>query len=313
MEKTPVQNLLYGVAGLALLVLVFQFSQFFKSDQNNNRTATYSSSGQKVVIKNSDGETVIDPEQLLKELLPEKKILPVTWQGIPFELAEKDIIDIEKLKAYSVKYDQTVTEDDLKIFQKDYNGNIEITPTNSVFVYNVLWAIGFAAKSPVLDYELKKYGWEQVTNLAGYYFSFANLGNGSTLPKSGYNYFDFVTLAPEQKELIMSVAGQSAVPSCGNTLLLPDCSCSFAIDALILLMASQNFSEGQIYQAMKDMYPYRYPGLYVRHALWFQLAKGQQWSDVDARELVSFQVSSAQGVGQVSQALANILNQAEIR
>lgn len=313
MEKTSDQNLMYGVVGLALLVLIFQFSQFFGLNQRTSGNAPHSLSGQEMVIKTRDGETVINMEQLLKELLPEKKVLPVTWQGIPFKLVERGIIDIEKLKAYSVRYDQTVTEDDLKIFQKDYNGNIAITPNNSVFVYNVLWAIGFAAKSPVLDYEMEKYGWDTITNLAGYYFSFANLGNGSTLPQSGYNSFEFVSLIPEQKELIMKTAGQSAVPSCGNSLLLPDCSCSYAIDALILLMANQNFSEEQIYQAMKDVYPYRYPGLYVRHALWFQLAKKQQWSDVDAKELVGFQLSSAQGVAQVGRALANILNQAEIK
>lgn len=316
MGKTSDQNsLLYGVVGLALLALAFQFSQSLAVSQELSRSPNNALSSQEVVIKTGDGETVINMEQLLKELLPEKKVLPVTWQGIPFKLIETGIIDIEKLKDYSVRYDQTVSESDLKIFQKDYNGNIEITPNNSVFVYNVLWAIGFAAQSPVLDYELEQYGWETITNLAGYYFSFANLGNKSNLPQSGYNYFDFVSLNQEQKELVMKIAGQSAVPSCGNSLLLPDCSCSYAMDALILLAASQNFSEDQIYQAMKNMYPYRYPGLYVRHALWFQLAQKQQWSDVDAKELVSVQFSSAQGVAQVSRALANILNlnQTEIK
>lgn len=309
MKKTSAQNLVYGVFGLALLLIVFQLSQALELKQSANGNSPNSLSDQKLVIKTDAGEAVIDMEQILKELLPERKVLSVTWQGIPFKLVERGIIDIEKLKAYSSRYEQTVTEDDLKIFQKDYNGNIEITAKNSVLVYNVLWAIGFAAKSPVLDYEMEKYGWETIQNLAGYYFSFANLGNGSTLPQSGYNYFDFAILTSEQKDLVMKVAGQSAVPSCGVSLLLPDCSCAYAIDALILLMAGQNFSEGQIYQAMKDMYPYRYPGIYVRHALLFQLVKKQHWSDVDPRELVSFELSSAQGVGQVSRALSEILNQ----
>jgi len=252
---------------------------------------------------------VINQEQILKELLPDKKVLPVTWQGIPFKLVENKIIDLEKLKAYSQRYGQTVTERDLKIFERNYNGSIEITQNNSVFVYNVLWAIGFASKSPVLDYELEKYGWKTVKNLAGYYFSFANLGNGSTLPQSGYNYFDFLPLSAEQEALAMKIAGKSAVPSCGNALLLPDCSCSYAVDALILMMASQNFNDGQIYQAMKDVYPYRYPGLYVRHALFFKLAKNQEWPDVNAEDLVSFELSSAQGVARVSRDLADILNQ----
>jgi len=310
MEKITSKNLLSGVVGIALLVLVFQLSQFSGLVQSPNRD---SKSSQEMVLKTKDGEVVINQEQILKELLPDKKILPVTWQGFPFKLVEKKIIDLEKLKAYSQRYGQTVTEDDLKIFQRDYNGNIEITQNNSVFVYNVLWAIGFASKSPILDYELEKYGWDTVKNLAGYYFSFANLGNGSTLPQSGYNYFDFIPLGVEQESLAMKIAGKSAVPSCGNPLWLPDCSCSFAIDALILMSASQGFNEKQIYQAMKDVYPYRFPGIYVRHALFFKLAQGQDWPEVDAEKLVSVELSSAQGVAKASRALANMLNQSGIR
>jgi len=305
MEKIISKNLLSGVMGIALLVLVFQLSQFSGLAQSSSHDLK---SSQEIVIKTKDGKVAINQGQVLKELLPDKKILSVTWQELPFKLVEKKIIDLEKLKAYSQRYGQTVTENDLKIFERNYNGNIEITQNNSVFVYNVLWAIGFAAKSPILDYELEKYGWDTVKNLAGYYFSFANLGNGSTFRQSGYNYFDFLPLSAEQKTLVMKIAGKSAVPSCGNVLLLPDCSCSYAVDALILMSASQGFNEGQIYQAMKDVYPYRYPGLYVRHALLFKLGKNQEWSDVNAEELVSFELSSAQGVAQVSRDLATILS-----
>jgi len=312
MKKDLSKNLLYAILGVAFLTLTFQLYQFKELAQSLISGSNQSSSKQEVVIKTKNGETKINQEQILRELLPDKKVLPVTWQGIPFKLLEEKIVDLEKLKAYSQRYGQTVSEDDVKIFQKDYNGNIEITPQNSVFIYNVLWAIGFAQKSPILDYELEKYGWDTVKNLAGYYFSFANLGNGSTLPQSGYNYFDFIPLSPDQEALVMKTVSKSAVPSCGNPLWLPDCSCSFAVDALIFMSASQGFNDKQIYQAMKDVYPYRYPGLYVRHALWFKLAQNQEWSEVDAEKLVSFELSSAQGVAQVSKALADIINNAEI-
>lgn len=308
MKKDLSKNLLYAILGVAFLTLTFQLYQFKELAQSLISGSNQSSSKQEVVIKTKNGETRINQEQILRELLPEKKVLPVTWQGIPFKLLEEKIVDLEKLKAYSQRYDQTVTEDDLKIFDRDYNGNIEVTQSNSVLVYNVLWAIGFAQKSPILDYELEKYGWDTVKNLAGYYFSFANLGNGSTLPQSGYNYFDFISLNEEQKALAMKIAGKSAVPSCGNPLLLPDCSCSFAVDALILMLASQGVNDRQIYKAMKDVYPYRFPGLYVKHAVLFKLTKNQNWSEVDAEKLVSLEFSSAQGAAQVNQALADIIN-----
>jgi len=308
MKKDLSKNLLYAILGVAFLTLTFQLYQFKELAQSLISGSNQSSSKQEVVIKTKNGETRINQEQILRELLPEKKVLPVTWQGIPFKLLEEKIVDLEKLKAYSQRYGQSVTEDDLKIFDRDYNGNIEVTQSNSVLVYNVLWAIGFAQKSPILDYELEKYGWDTVKNLAGYYFSFANLGNGSTLPQSGYNYFDFISLNEEQKALAMKIAGKSAVPSCGNPLLLPDCSCSFAVDALILMLASQGVNDRQIYKAMKDVYPYRFPGLYVKHAVLFKLTKNQNWSEVDAEKLVSLEFSSAQGAAQVNQALADIIN-----
>lgn len=300
MERTP---LIYLITALAALVLIFEFSQFISP-----ATITKDAKTKEVAIKTSKGEIKINPEVITQELLPERKILPVTWEGIPYKLAERKIIDIEKLKAYSVQFGQKITEDDLKIFEKDYNGNIEITPNNSILIYNVLWAIGFVNKSPILDYELEKYGWDTVKNLAGYYFSFANLGNGSTLPQSGYNYLELISLSAEQKNAVMKIAGKSAVPSCGNALYLPDCSCSFAIGALIQLMASQGFTEKQIYQAMKDVYPYRFPGVYVRHAILFKITENKNWQDIDAEQLVSIEFSSAQGVARVSNLLANILN-----
>lgn len=299
----------YPIMGFAILILIFEILQIAKFEQTLSLIPFYKADvpAEQLKIKTESGEVVINLEQLTKELLPDKKVLPVTWQGIPYQLLERKIIDIEKLKVYSQNYGQTVTSEDLKIFEKDHNGSIVITPKNSVLVYNILWAIGFASKSPILDYELEKYGLDTVKNLAGYYFSFANLGNSSTLPQSGYNSFDFIQLSGDQKDLAMEIVGKSAVPSCGNPLHLPDCSCAFAIDALVLMMASQGFSKQQIYQAMKDVYPYRFPGIYVQQAIFFKAATNQDWKDVNPEKLVSVQFSSAQGVAQMRKGLVNIL------
>lgn len=302
-------KLFYPIIGFAILILIFEIFQLTKFEKALNLIPFNKTvaPAEELKIKTKGGKVAINLEQLTKELLPEKKILPATWQGIPYQLVERKIVDLKKLKEYSHRFGQTVTEEDFKIFDKDYNGNIVITANNSVLIYNVLWAIGFASKSPILDYELEKYGLDTVKNLAGYYFSFANLGNGSTLLQAGYNYFDFIQLSGNQKDLVMEITGKSAVPSCGNPLHLPDCSCSFAIDALVLMMASQGSSKQQIYQVMKDVYPYRFPGIYVQQAIFFKLAKNQDWKDVNPEELVSVQFSSGQGVAQMRKGLVNIL------
>ena len=264
-----------------------------------------------IVLNLADGSRNLDLEQIVSKVLPEKTVLRPRWQGIPYRLVEANIVNLEQLKAYSAKFGQTVTADDLKIFQKDYNGPIEYSRQGSLLIDNLLWAIGFTNKSPVLEYEIEKYG-NTVKNLAGYYFSFANLGANSTLPNAGYNYLELTPLTEEQKKVVLTVAGNSAVPSCGNSLLLPDCSCSFAMVGLINMMTQQGFNEQEIYRAMKAVYPYRFPGIYVQYATLYQLAKQQEWEKVDPQELVSFERSSSRGVHKMRRELQAILGDREI-
>ena len=291
------RNLYLLLAG-ALAVMLVQF------------LASFPATGFAPFSSGTDNGTVnIDEARLLQAVIPEEGIrLKTNWQGVPAKMVEMRLLDIEKLKEYSARYGQSVTEEDLKIFQPDYNEPIYMNRQNSILIYNVLWALAYANKNEVLDYELGRYGWETVTKgLAGSYFSFADLGATSKQPQSGFNYFGFVKTSPEQQAIVNKIASEGAVPSCGNTFNLPDCSCSFAALALTELAASQGFSEGEIYKDLKAILPYRFPAIYIRHAIYFKLAEGLDWKDVDAKRVMNKEFSSAQGVARTHRALAQII------
>lgn len=259
----------------------------------------------------ANGQAVsIDETKLLQQVVPENGVtLKTKWQGTPARLVELGLIDVEKLMQYSERYGQTVTPEDLKIFKPNYNEPIEMNKQNSVLVYNILWALGYANKNPVLDYELERYGSDTVVRgLAGSYFSFADLGGNSKRPQGGYNSFELVTTTQEQQEIVNKISSEGAVPSCGNTFNLPDCSCSFAVLALTELGASQGLTEEEIYEDLKGILPYRFPRIYVLHAIYFKLTKNLDWDSVDAKTLVNKEFSSAQGVTRTHRELAQILS-----
>jgi len=287
---------LYLLLGLVLAVLFWQVY------------ATAAASGF-IEPLDTTKEVNIDEAKLLQTVIPEEGvILKTRWQGAPAKMVETGLIDIEKLKEYSERYGQKVTEEDMKIFEPGYNEPIYMNRQNSIIVYNVLWALGYANKNEVLDYELEQYGWETVTKgLAGSYFSFADLGATSKQHQSGFNYFEFVKISPEQQAIVNKIASKGAVPSCGNTFNLPDCSCSFAALALTELAASQGLSEEAVYKDLKAILPYRFPRIYILHSVYFKLAEGLDWKDVDAERVMSKDFSSAQGVARTHRALAQIL------
>ena len=125
------------------------------------------------------------------------------------------------------------------------NGYLKITPENSGFVLNLLWALGLGNKNEILDngpMTDKKYGG------AG---RFASTG-GWTLadgdPMSHYSKHRFMVLTPEQQALAEKVSKGIYRPCCGNSVYFPDCNHGMAMLGLLELMASQGALEEEMYK-----------------------------------------------------------------
>ena len=202
-----------------------------KSDQN------------KTVAQN--GKTAKVPEEnYSQKVIPEDGVvLPAKWGDLGAKMASVGVIDKAKLEElYAGR--GGLSDEGRNLLEGLDNGYLKITPENSGFVLNLLWALGLGNKNEILDngpMTDKKYGG------AG---RFASTG-GWTLadgdPMSHYSKHRFMVLTPEQQALAEKVSKGIYRPCCGNSVYFPDCNHGMAMLGLLELMASQGALEEEMY------------------------------------------------------------------
>lgn len=92
---------------------------------------------------------------------PEGYEINATFGDIGPKLLAIGAIDLEKMKNIYQRAGQPLTEKQIKILTQGSNEKIKITPENSYFLLNFLWAAGLANKNSILDEgPMMKYGKE---------------------------------------------------------------------------------------------------------------------------------------------------------
>lgn len=171
--------------------------------------------------------------------------------------------------------------------------------TASVYV-NMLWALGLANRMAMND----------TSPLNGPSRSrFASTG-GWTLGRepggSYFNRFPIVALTARQEALVTRVAQHSFRPCCDNSTFFQDCNHGSALLGLLALGASQGLNEDELFREALAFNSFWFPHQYAHIALYFQVAKGVAWRDIDPRMVMDTKYSSASGwqknVGQELQA-----------
>lgn len=213
------------------------------------------------------------------------------------------VIDTEKFKSTYERSNQPLTAEQEEILINGSDGKIIITRENSYFLLNFFWAVGLANESKVLDEgEMMKYGGIQGAG------NFASTG-GWTLGKSdAMNYYSKSVLIPltsEQEELVDRVASNIFRPCCNNSTAFPDCNHGMALLGVLQLLAANDATESQMYEAGKYFSAYWFPGNYYDLALYFYNKDGKSFKDVDAKTLLSKDYSSASGWQSAKQWLAD--------
>jgi hypothetical protein len=101
-------------------------------------------------------------------------------------------------------------------------------------------------------------------------------------------------------------------PCCDNPTSFPDCNHGMAMLGLLELMASQNSSLDQMFEAAKYVNAFWFPQQTLELAIFFQATQNVKFSAVDARQLLSNRYSSGSGFQFVHQWLSdnNLLKQA---
>ncbi len=225
------------------------------------------------------------------QVLPPSGVeLPVRWGDLGRQLVDKGVIDKARFEAvYSNR--GGLTSEQKNILDGAGNGRIVINKKNAGFWLNMLWALGLANKSGVLDkgeMQDPQYGGAGV---------FASTGGWSLAqgdPMSHYSKHDLVRLTPEQAALVDKVSRGVYRPCCNNSTHFPDCNHGMAMLGLLELAASQGAGEAQLYRIALAVNSYWFPDTYLTLAQYFK-EKGADWANVDPAQALGAEYSSASG------------------
>ncbi len=250
------------------------------------------------VVQTNKGKVEID---LAKIIPPQGVELPIVWGDLGRQLVEKGVIDYEKISALYQRRGGLSAEEE-KLLLSDNTGKLTITPQNASFILNLAWALGLANKNPILTEGPmvdKRYGGADKFASTGGWI----LADGNVMDH--YSKYELVKLTEEQQALVERVAKNIYRPCCGNSTYFSDCNHGMAMLGLLQLMAAQGVSENEMYKYALSINSYWFPSTYATIAKFFK-QQGIEWKDVNPRQVLSVDYSSAMGYSQVVKKVAPV-------
>jgi hypothetical protein len=233
---------------------------------------------------------------------PEGYALPVTYGNLGPQLLNAGAIDYDRFAKVYVDAGQPLTDDQLAILKQGSRDSIVINRDNAYFLLNFFWAVGLTNQNAILTQgPMMKNGQDQIGN-------FASTGGwtiGARLPVELYASTALITLTSEQQARLENVAQNVFRPCCNNPTHFPDCNHGMAMLGLLEALAAQNATESEMFTAAKYANAFWYPQQSLEQAVMFKAAQNLNVDQVDAREWVSLNFSSAAGFKNVHQWLAD--------
>ena len=251
-------------------------------------------------VKTNKTEKITEDNYEQKVIPEDGVVLPAKWGDLGAKMASVGVIDKVKLEElYAGR--GGLNGEEKKLLEGLDNGYLKITPENSGFVLNLLWALGLGNKNEILEngpMTDKKYGG------AG---GFASTG-GWTLADGGamnhYSKHRFIVLTLEQQALVEKVSKGIYRPCCGNSVYFPDCNHGMAMLGLLELMASQSVSEEEMYKAALAVNSYWFPDTYLTIAKHLK-SQGKDWSKTNPKEILGYNYSSGPGYQKLLEKIKN--------
>ncbi|MBI4158549.1 MAG: hypothetical protein HY505_02960 [Candidatus Yanofskybacteria bacterium] len=233
--------------------------------------------------------------ELKEEIIPlEGAHLSVVWGDLGKQLIDSGVIDGGKFE--SIYAGRGGLDDEMrKILYETNNEELIMTRDNSGFLLNIFWALGLGNKNEILEkgpMSDPKYGGSgRFASTGGW-----TLAEGDTM--NHYSAHEFIKLTLEQQKLAEEVSKNIYRPCCNNPTHFPDCNHGMAMLGFLELMASQNADEEEMYRVALAVNSYWFPETYVAIAQFLQM-KGLDWHDVEPKELLGYNLSSASGYQQI--------------
>lgn len=217
--------------------------------------------------------------------------IPRKWKEINALLLTEGVIDKEAFESiYAGRGGMSQHMKDL--VSADSPNDAVISENNSAFALNLFWALGLANKNVILEegpMVAKEYG--------GKPENFASTGGWSIArgnPMDHYSKHAFVSLTKEQQEMVEDMAKHIYRPCCNNSTHFPDCNHGMAMLGFLEFMASNGYTEEELYDAALTLNSFWFPDTYqtINNYL---AEKGIPESDVSAKMILGKEFSSASG------------------
>ena len=262
-----------------------------------------SRAGTRVLVPDTPGSKAgPDLSALMREVNPpEGYSLSVRYGNLGPRLIESGVIDYDAFAAVFQDGGDALTPDQIKILRQGDDQPIVITAGDAHFLLNFFWAVGLANKNSILTQG------PMVQNSAGRIEAFASTGGWTlgTKPVTDlYASVDLIPLTAEQQKRVEEVAAGVYRPCCGNPTIFPDCNHGMAMLGLLELMASQDASIDEMYQAAKYVNAYWFPQQALEAALYLKATSNTDFAQADPRVVVGRGMFSGQGAQQVHAALS---------
>jgi hypothetical protein len=228
--------------------------------------------------------------------------LPVSFGDTGPQLLAAGAIDYDRFTQLYQQRGRPLTEEQLEMLTEGSDAPIVIDRQNAPFLLNFFWALGLVNQNPLLEEgPMMQYG-------EGGIGRFASTGGWTigTKPVTDlYASRPLITLTPEQQARLEEVAKGVYRPCCNNPTAFPACNHGMAMLGLLELMASQDASVDEMFTAAKYVNAFWFPQQTSEIAMYFKHSKDLDFDEVDARQLVGANFSSATGFREVHQWLAS--------
>ncbi len=239
----------------------------------------------------------IDFNALMQQVNPpEGYKIPARYGDLGPELIEAGVIEPGAFAAVYENAGNPLTAAQLEILNQGSDEEISISPENSYFLLNFFWAVGLANQNTILTKGA------MVQNSAGRIETFASTGGWTLAAKpitEIYASLELIPLTPKQQARVEEVASAVYRPCCNNPTLFPDCNHGMAMLGLLELMASQEASTDEMFEAAKYVNAFWFPQQALQTAIYLKASQNIDFANADARLVTGKDFFSGSGSGQV--------------
>lgn len=242
----------------------------------------------------------------IKELVdeinpPDGYLIPAILGDVGPQLLAAGGIDFDAFSALYEQGGRPLNEQQIALLKTGDNEQIVINQDNAQFLLNFFWALGLTNLNQVLTEG------PMMVNAQGQIGNYASTGGWTLGTKPATDLYastQIVSLTAEQQAHLAEVVSAVYRPCCDNPTHFPDCNHGMAMLGLLELMASQNASVDEMFEAAKYVNAFWFPQQMLETAMYFDATQNINFTDADARLVVGQTAFSGSGFRSIHQWLA---------